>query len=78
MWWISNDPEAFDIADQFCLGDDIIVAPVVVKGDVSKRLYLPCHESTWVDVDSGETFQGGQWVTTPAPLNKLPVFIRKL
>ncbi|CAI7922269.1 unnamed protein product, partial [Closterium sp. NIES-53] len=42
MWWLDpDDAETFPIGDQFAIGDDIIVAPVVVKGQKKRDVYLP-------------------------------------
>jgi alpha-glucosidase (family GH31 glycosyl hydrolase) len=42
MWWLDPDDEAtYAINDQFALGDDIVVAPVVEKGARCRDVYLP-------------------------------------
>ena len=41
MWWLDPRDEAtFTIHDQFALGDDFIVAPVVERGAISRNVYL--------------------------------------
>jgi alpha-glucosidase (family GH31 glycosyl hydrolase) len=78
MWWLdATDKETFRIADQFAVGDDVIVAPVVTKGANKRDVYLT--KGSWVDVDhaDGEVFTGGRWLRNyPAPLAKLPCFVR--
>ncbi len=69
-----EDSQVYNIDDQFMLGDRILVAPVLSKGAVHREVYLPA--GTWSDMFSGKLYQGGQSVTVPAPLEKLPVFIR--
>ena len=83
MWWIDpTDPETFGIDDQFLIGDDVVVAPVVEKGARQRRLYLPVgqwlewSEDVAQESDSGQRYRGPCWVTIDAPLKKLPVFIR--
>jgi hypothetical protein len=41
MWWLDPADEAtFTIHDQFALGQDMIVAPVVERGAVTRNVYL--------------------------------------
>lgn len=48
MWWLDPADEAtFTIHDQFALGQDLIVAPVVEKGAVRRNVYLT--EGLWRD-----------------------------
>ncbi|QDZ19212.1 glycoside hydrolase [Chloropicon primus] len=77
MWWLDPGDEAtYEISDQFALGDDIVVAPVVVKGQRKRDVYLTA--GVWEDLDKpGERIQGGQWLLNlDAPLAKLPCFRR--
>ena len=69
-----KDANTFSITDQFMLGTDLVVAPVLTKGAATRKLYLPAGE--WKDLNSGETKRGGQWIEVPAPLNVLPMFVR--
>jgi alpha-glucosidase (family GH31 glycosyl hydrolase) len=64
-------------------GDDVIVAPVVEQGARTRRLYLPVGR--WSESnDAGGTSDGSPimdgpcWVTVDAPLEKLPIFIRRV
>lgn len=59
------------ISDQFMVGHDILVAPVVKKGDVKKNVIFP--EGRWVD-ENGKIYEGGNTITVDAPLNVLPWF----
>jgi alpha-glucosidase (family GH31 glycosyl hydrolase) len=77
MWWLDpRDPETFGIDDQFALGDDLIVAPVVEKGARARDVYLT--EGTWRDLlRGGEVVQGGRWLRGhDAPLDHIPCFAR--
>ena len=48
LWWLDPfDKETYAIDDQFAVGNDVIVAPVVEKGSRWRRLYLPIGE--WVE-----------------------------
>jgi alpha-glucosidase (family GH31 glycosyl hydrolase) len=71
-----DDPETFRITDQFMLGPDVVVAPVVTKGAVVRDVYLP--KGRWVDHRTKKTADGGRWLRAyPAPLDVLPVFVRE-
>lgn len=79
LWWLAPaDPHTHAIDDAFALGDDVVVAPVVDRGARSRDVYLPA--GWWRDADGGgggALLEGGRWLRAyPAPLEKLPVFVR--
>ena len=59
--------------DEYLLGDDLLVAPLLEENAVSRRVYLP--EGTWFDFFDGKAHQGGQTITAGGN-GKLPVFTR--
>jgi alpha-glucosidase (family GH31 glycosyl hydrolase) len=69
-----SDEKTYLIKDEFMLGDRFLVAPVLEKGAVTRKIYLP--ESTWIDLWTGRIFKGGQTADYHAPLDVLPVLIR--
>lgn len=62
-----------EITDQFMLGEDLVVAPVVERGARSRTVSLPAGE--WRD-HHGHRHQGPVSVEVDAPLEVLPVFER--
>jgi alpha-D-xyloside xylohydrolase len=72
----STDPAAVNLADQFMLGPELLVAPVTEQGAVSRAVYLPTGTS-WVEAWNGQEFQGGQHLKANAPLEQIPVYWRK-
>jgi alpha-glucosidase len=62
------------IKDQFVLGNDIIVAPVVEKGARSRTVVLPKGE--W-KAEDGTIYTGGASVKIEVPLQRLPYFVKK-
>lgn len=71
-----NDKETFKLNSQFLFGKELLVAPVVEQGAVTKEVYLP--EGDWIDFKNGTTkYKGEQWITVDAPLNTIPVFVKK-
>jgi alpha-glucosidase/alpha-D-xyloside xylohydrolase len=69
-----DDPEAVKLGTEYLWGRDILVAPVVEKGALSRRLYLP--EGTWHDWWSGQTVAGKQWLDRPVDLATMPIYVR--
>ena len=62
------------ITDQFMLGDNILVAPVVNAGN-SRKIILP--KGKWMDVVHGKTITGPRSIEANVPLDELPVYIKK-
>ena len=62
--------------DEYCFGDDLLVAPIFEAGATERRVYLPAG-TDWIDAESGNCYEGGQTVTVPAPIDVIPVFVRK-
>ena len=61
------------VTDQFLLGEEILVCPVLEKGQRERRALLP--EGTWKYCD-GTVYQGGDAVTVAAEVDTLPYFER--
>ncbi|MBN2549667.1 MAG: glycoside hydrolase family 31 protein [Anaerolineales bacterium] len=70
-----HDPACAAIEDQFMFGPDLLVAPVLYEGQRERMVYLPAG-TDWTDAYTGEQHSGGTWTHTPAPLERLPLFIR--
>lgn len=60
---------------QFLFGPSLLVAPVVEKGARSREVYLP--KGRWYDWADGTVYEGGHYVTVPAPLDKTPVLVKE-
>ena len=61
------------VKDQFVLGNTIIVAPVIKKGERSRVVLLP--QGKW-KADDGNIYVGGKEVVIDVPLSRLPFFER--
>ncbi|MDQ0894384.1 NPCBM/NEW2 domain-containing protein [Agromyces ramosus] len=73
-----DDPGAYsaEANTEFLLGSDYLVAPVFTDSDVRNGIYLPAG-TQWVDYWTGALHEGGQVLNGhPAPLDKLPIFVR--
>ncbi|XP_025203029.1 myogenesis-regulating glycosidase-like isoform X1 [Melanaphis sacchari] len=78
VWWIDpTDPVAQVIADEYLLGENILVAPVIVKGAKFRDIYLP--SGLWRDENhpNSHLITGRKWLRNyPAKLDILPWFTR--
>ncbi|GAB4397878.1 MAG: glycoside hydrolase family 31 protein [Anaerolineales bacterium] len=76
VWWLAPEDEAALLCgDEFLLGEDVLVAPVVQPGAVRRDIYLP--PGVWRDDCTGAVFTGAVTLRDyPAPLDTLPIFER--
>lgn len=71
-----DDEQAIKIDNQFFFGEELLVAPVLKKGERVKRVYLPDGE--WIDFNDKKTvYLGGQTIAYRAPLGVIPIFVKK-
>jgi alpha-glucosidase len=71
-----NDGQAVKTENQFLFGRELLVAPVLKKGERVKSVYLP--EGEWIDFnDQLTTYHGGQTIAYQAPLDVIPIFVKK-
>ena len=76
FWLAPEDEDALLCDDQFLVGDEILVAPVLYEGQRSRQIYFP--PGNWKDRETGISYQGPTVVKNyPAPLSKLPFFFRE-
>lgn len=69
-----DDRETWSLDDQYLLGPDLLVAPVLEPGQDERTVYLP--DDTWTLVWTGEHHEGPGWVTVDAPIGEPPLFSR--
>jgi alpha-D-xyloside xylohydrolase len=70
------DVVAAESEDQFMLGPDLLVAPVLYEGMTERQVYLPAG-ADWIDAWTGAALPGDQMVSAAAPLEKVPVYWRQ-
>lgn len=76
LWYeFPNDTLTYMISDEYMIGDDLLVAPVVKEGMQNRDLYLPAG-SAWINWWTGEKLDGGKQHRVDAPPDRLPLFIR--
>jgi alpha-D-xyloside xylohydrolase len=69
------DARSWQIEDEFMLGPDVLVAPIDQAGSRERDVYLP--PGAWVNAWTGVSREGGSSSHEEAPLNRIPVFVRK-
>lgn len=83
-----QDETARTVADQFMVGDALMVCPVTtpmyyeaestaLPRDTPKTrtVYFPAG-ADWFDFETNEVFMGGQSLAVDAPLNKMPLYVK--
>ena len=82
-----DDPEAVSSSQEFLFGKSLLVCPVTkpmyydrggrsLDKNTRWNCYLPAGTG-WTDFRTGERYPGGTWITTEAPIECIPVFVRE-
>lgn len=71
----ANDDRTHSIQREFLLGEDLLVLPVLERGESSVSGYLP--EGEWEHLWTGKTFLGKSEVDVEAPLGAPAIFLKK-
>jgi alpha-glucosidase (family GH31 glycosyl hydrolase) len=66
-----DDPECAHHADEFMLGDEMLIAPIYQSG-TKRQVYLP--QGNWTNMETNEEFPGRRTITVDT--RALPVFAR--
>jgi alpha-glucosidase len=69
-----TDSNTRNLDDQFMIGDDLLVAPILQQNQTSRLVYLP--EGVWYDYWTNKMQQGGTMIRVDAPLEIVPMFVR--
>ncbi len=69
------DTNAMKTQDEFLLGDNILVAPVLQKGATTRKVYLP--KGNWYDVETNKMYEGDAEVSIDVSEYKKPLFYRE-
>lgn len=73
-WHYPDDRYAIRVSDQFMFGAEILVAPILERGSVTRPVYLP--RGLWHPFGGGEALQGEQLHLVHFPLGTVPAFVR--
>lgn len=67
------DPDALDQVEEYMLGPDVLVAPLV-DGGSSRSVYLPAGR--WLDLFTREVEEGPATLVRDTPLDEVPAYLR--
>jgi len=70
-----DDEETRQIYDQFLVGKDVLVAPILTPSTNHRAVYLP--EGNWVDHWTNKRYKGNQYHLIKADIEVLPIFIKE-
>lgn len=70
-----KDMNLLNIREQFMLGENMLVAPVLYERERSKTVYLP--KGSWFNYFTMEKLQGGKWYKLPCELDEILVFVKE-
>ena len=68
------DTNTINLDDEFMIGSDLLVAPVLKANETSRSVYLP--EGIWYDYWTGKKIAGGTRIVAEAPLEIVPMYVR--
>jgi alpha-glucosidase (family GH31 glycosyl hydrolase) len=69
-----DDERGWSLTDQYGYGPALWVAPVLERGAREREVSLP--RGDWIDYWTGERVRGGGEILAPAPLERIPVYVR--
>jgi alpha-glucosidase len=68
------DATVRDLDDQYLLGPDLLVAPVISAGVTARHVYLPA--GGWYDWHTDQAHSGSTFLLAETPLDRIPIFAR--
>ncbi|PAQ15651.1 alpha-glucosidase [Bacillaceae bacterium SAOS 7] len=69
-----DDANTFNLADQFLIGDNTLVAPITTPDTYHRVVYLP--EGEWINYWTDEPMSGGKHILVEAKWEELPLFVK--
>lgn len=77
-----DDEICYETGDQYMFGDDILFAPISVRGMTSRKVYLPKGKwmrvnCSYVNQNKQPVTEGGQWINADAKVNEFIAFVRE-
>lgn len=70
-----DDKLCWENESQYMFGPNILVAPIMEKGQTEREVYLPVG-SNWTNALTKEKMEGGQTILVDAPIDQIPLFLR--
>ncbi|ATI73957.1 alpha-xylosidase [Mesoplasma florum] len=70
-----NDTIAAKIDDQFMLGENIMVAPILSNKKYERQVYFP--EGNWIDFSDKKIYEGNKKYNIDCPIEKILIFVKE-
>lgn len=70
-----DDKLCWENESQYMFGPNILVAPIMEKGQTEREVYLPSG-SNWTNAWTKEKIEGGKTILVDAPIDQIPLFLR--
>lgn len=70
----NGERDLIQVNDEFMLGENILVAPIVREGQVKRLVRLP--KGTWFNYWTKEKIEGGGYIIADAPMDTMPIYIK--
>ena len=76
LWWMDPlDTTTMTIDDEYLIGDSLLVAPILNKGQTQRDIYIP--HGKWKDVINNVEVEAGTWLREyKIPLDQVATFIK--
>lgn len=71
----SDDHNVIELDDEYMLGRDMLVAPIIEEGAAGRQIYLPA--GNWYDFWTSRKITGASTVYYECDLKHIPVFVRE-
>ncbi|MGK9326397.1 TIM-barrel domain-containing protein [Aerococcus urinaeequi] len=71
-----EDESTWEIENTYMLGSELLIAPIMNFDERKRKVYLPKNE-IWINIFDQEVYQGGSEYSISAPIDKMPVFVKK-
>jgi alpha-glucosidase (family GH31 glycosyl hydrolase) len=69
-----SQQETLELEDEYMLGRDILVAPIITEGAAGREVWLP--PGSWYDFWDGKQYDGNTRRYFACDYNRIPVFVR--
>ena len=69
-----TNPDTHGRMDEFSLGDNLLVCPVLQPNSEGRNMYLP--EGNWFNYYTDEYMTGRQEIWVPTPMDQIPLFVK--
>jgi alpha-glucosidase len=69
-----EDSETYSRQDEFCMGDNLLVCPILAEKVDGRWLYLP--KGTWYYYWDDQKYKGNQEVWAEAALDRIPLYVK--